>query len=155
MRAIAAATLALLAASCGPGVPPCTTCIDVQGTYEVTVDERSADGSTCGLLHIAGSTADVELYQTGSKLELPLFFGSAGGLEGTLMEDERARFGPLKVLIANTDPATYAHVTVSGAFTGDEASRRFGGSMVVSAFLADQTCSISTRVRMTRKAAGH
>ena len=149
MRTIAFATLALLAASCGSNAPPCTTCLNVAGTYEVTIDPRSADSSTCDMLLINGGTWVMELYQKGSELDMPTFFET--GIKGTLMEDESARFGPLKTRIGNTAPAVYANTTLSGAFTGEEATRRFSGSLVFSAMLENRTCALSTPIRMVKQ----
>ncbi len=153
MRTVAAAAstaLALLAASCG-SAPPCTTCKNVQGTYEVTMESRSADRSTCDQLRVIGGTWDVELYQTGSELDVPLMFESDGGMKGTLYADDTARFGPIKVRISNTYPAITANVTMSGGFTGEEASRRFTGAVVATTAIDGRSCSISTPVRMVKK----
>ncbi|HEY3447995.1 MAG TPA: hypothetical protein VGK67_16685 [Myxococcales bacterium] len=151
MRTIVAAMLPLFAASCGPSATPCTTCMNVQGTYEVVVEGRSADSSTCDQLYISGGTAEVELYQTGSELSIPLLFESEGGMNGTLFNDDTARFGPKNAKVGNTYPAVYAHVVLNGAFTGEEADRRFSGSLMASTSLDGKSCALSTPVRMTKK----
>ncbi|MGC4117827.1 MAG: hypothetical protein QM765_25390 [Myxococcales bacterium] len=148
----AASALSLLAASCGPDVEPCTTCINVQGTWSITMDSKSAAASSCDQLYIDGRTWEAELYQTGSKLEMPRFFGSAGGFDGKLFADDSAQLGPKRVGVSNTSPVVYANLTLSGRFAGEEATRQFSGLLLVHATFDGTICTLSTPVRMTRKA---
>jgi len=147
-KLVAVAALALLAASCdGSTATPCTTCPNVQGTYHVVIDAKGVESSTCDLLYVDRYEGDLELYQTGSKLEMPLLFG---GMEGVLYDDDSARFGPVEVAVTNTTET--ARVVLNGAFTGTDADRRFSGSVVANAALDEQSCTLTTTLRMTRAA---
>ena len=146
MRHFAAATLALLAASCGNS-KPCTTCINVMGTYRAVVESKQGTTSSCSQMYFNGGEWDVDLYQQGSALDAPGLFG----MKGTLYEDNGARFGPVKMRIAYAD--NLADVTVSGGFDGEEANRQFGGSLTATAVLDGQNCTLNAPVRMTKKTA--
>jgi hypothetical protein len=146
--AAAIATLSLLALSCSEA-KPCTTCPDVQGTYVVVLESKGAELSTCKNLYVQGGEWEVDLFQTGSKLEAPLLWD----MKGTLFEDNGASFGPKQVAVANTDPVVMANVTIGGTFTDDAASRSFSGSVSASAIIEDVSCVVNSTLKMTKKAA--
>lgn len=144
--AAAAATLSLLALSCSEA-KPCTTCPDVQGTYVAVLEAKGADLSSCKNLYVQGGEWEVDVFQTGSKLEAPLLWD----MKGTLFEDNGASFGPAQVEVANTDPVVMANVTIGGAFNEDATNRVFSGSVSASAIIEDVSCVVSTTLKMTKK----